>query len=233
MKTGIVIDNYDPLYKGRCKIRVFGLHSETICGQYLILDDDLPWSSPAPNIGSSNGSFNVPNIGERVYVNADDPYNILYYGQVEVKSSIKNLQSKNTEMSDRLKVIAYSEDNMVGEKNYLKIYYLPEDGLTIECNGNKILLTKYDSLLIKNNRGAEISMDNVSGDINIKTEGKLNIDCSEITFGGDGGDTIALGSKLMEKFNNHTHFTDGETGTTNPPIEKLQPNDFSRVIKIK
>ena len=84
MKTGIVVDNYDPLYKGRCKIRVFGLHSETIYGQYLILDDDLPWSSPAPNIGSSNGSFNIPSIGERVYVNADDPYNILYYGQVEV-----------------------------------------------------------------------------------------------------------------------------------------------------
>ena len=55
MKTGIVVDNYDPLYKGRCKIRVFGLHSETICGQYLILDDDLPWSSPAPSAGSSNG----------------------------------------------------------------------------------------------------------------------------------------------------------------------------------
>jgi hypothetical protein len=232
MKTGIVVDNYDPLYKGRCKIRVFGLHSETICGQYLILDDDLPWSCPAPNVGSSNGSFNVPNVGERVYVNADDPYNIQYFCQVEVKSSIKDLQYKNTEMSDKLKVIAYSEDNMEGEKDYLKIYYLPEDGLTIECNGNKILLTKYDSLLIKNNRGAEISMDNVSGDINIKTEGKLNIDCSGITFGGEAGDTIALGSKLMEKFNNHTHFT-GESCISNPPIEKLQPNDFSRVVKIK
>ena len=232
MKTGIVVDNYDPLYKGRCKIRVFGLHSETICGQYLILDDDLPWSSPAPDKGSSLGSFNIPNIGERVYVNADDPYNILYYGQVEVKSSIKDLQYKNTEMSDKLKVIAYSEDNMEGERDYLKIYYLPEDGLTIECNGNKILLTKYDNLLIKNNRGAEISMDNVSGDINIKTEGKINFDCSEITFGGEAGDTIALGSKLMEKFNNHTHFS-GDAAITNPPIEKLQPGDFSRSIKIK
>ena len=121
MKTGIVVDNYDPLYKGRCKIRVFGLHSETVCGQYLILDDDLPWACPAPNVGSSNGSFNVPNIGSRVYVNDDDPYNIQYFGQVEVKSSIKDLQYKNTEMSDKLKVIAYSEDNMEGEKNYLKI----------------------------------------------------------------------------------------------------------------
>ena len=232
MKTGIVVDNYDPLYKGRCKIRVFGLHSETICGQYIILDDDLPWASPAPNIGSSNGTFNVPNIGERVYVNADDPYNIQYFGQVEIKSSIKDLQYKNTEMSDKLKVIAYSEDNMEGENNYLKIYYLPEDGLTIECNGNSILLTKYDNLLIRNNKGAEISLDNVSGDINIKTEGKVNLNCNEVSLGGDAADTIALGSKLMEKFNNHTHFT-GDAGITNPPIEKLQPNDFSRTVKIK
>ena len=232
MKTGIVVDNYDPLYKGRCKIRVFGLHTETICGQYLILDDDLPWACPAPNAGSSNGSFNVPNVGSRVHVNADDPFNIQYYGQVEVKSSIKDLQYKNTEMSDKLKVIAFSEDNIEGEKNYLKIFYLPEDGLTIECNGNSIILSKYDNLIIKNNKGAEISMDNVSGDINIKTEGKVNLDCSEISFGGDAADTIALGSKLMEKFNNHTHFT-GDAPITNPPIEKLQPNDFSRTVKIK
>jgi hypothetical protein len=36
----------------------------------------------------------------------------------------------------------------------------------------------------------------------------------------------------MEKFNNHTHFA-GDAPITNPPIEKLQPNDFSRTIKIK
>ena len=232
MKTGIVIDNYDPLYKGRCKIRVFGLHTETICGQYLILDDDLPWSAPAPNVGSSNGTFNVPSIGERVYVNADDPYNIQYFGQVEVKSSIKNLQYKNTEMSDKLKVIAFSEDNMEGEKDYLKIFYLPEDGLTIECNGNKILLTKYDNLLIRNNKGAEISLDNVTGDINITAQGKVNLKCNEINIGGDATDNIVLGSKLMEKFNNHTHFT-GDAAVSNPPIEKLQPQDFSRLVKIK
>lgn len=232
MKTGIVVDNYDPLYKGRCKIRVNNLHTETVYGQYIILDDDLPWSSPAPDIGSSNGTFNVPKIGERVYVNVDNQYNIQYFGQVEVKSQIKDLQYKNTEMSDRLKVIAYSEDNMEGEKNWLKIFYLPEEGLTIECNGNSILLTKYDNLLIKNNKGAEISMDNVSGDINIKTEGKVHLDCSEVSLGGDAADTIVLGSKLMEKFNNHTHFS-GDSAITNPPIEKLQPNDFSRTVKIK
>ena len=232
MKTGIVVDNYDPLYKGRCKIRVFGLHSETICGQYLILDDDLPFACPAPNVGSSNGSFNVPNIGERVYVNADDPCNIQYFGQVEVKSSIKKLQYQNTEMSDKLKVIAFSEDNMEGELDYIKIYYLPEEGLTIECNGNSILMTKYDSLLIKNNKGSEIMMDNATGDINIKAEGSVNLNCNKVCLGEGAVDNIVLGSKLMEKFNSHTHFT-GDSGITNPPIEKLQPGDFSRNIKIK
>jgi hypothetical protein len=121
---------------------------------------------------------------------------------------------------------------MEGEKDYVKIFYLPEDGLTIECNGNTILLTKYENLLIRNNKGAEISLDNVSGDINIKTEGVVNLDCNKITLGGDAADTLVLGSKLMEKFNNHTHFT-GDSITTNPPIEKLQPADFSRNIRIK
>jgi hypothetical protein len=36
----------------------------------------------------------------------------------------------------------------------------------------------------------------------------------------------------MEKFNNHTHFS-GDSPITNPPIEKLQPSDFSRTVKIK
>jgi hypothetical protein len=36
----------------------------------------------------------------------------------------------------------------------------------------------------------------------------------------------------MEKFNNHTHFS-GDAAITNPPIEKLQPSDFSRTVKIK
>ena len=127
---------------------------------------------------------------------------------------------------------AYSEDNMEGEIDYLKIFYLPEDGLTIECNGNSILLTKYDELLIRNNKGAEISLNNVNGDINIKTDGKVNLNCTEVSLGGDAADTIVLGSKLMEKFNNHTHFS-GDAAVTNPPIEKLQPQDFSRIVKIK
>ena len=66
----------------------------------------------------------------------------------------------------------------------------------------------------------------------LKSESKVILDCAEVSLGGDASETIALGSKLMEKFNNHTHFT-GDSVITNPPIEKLQQNDFSRVVRIK
>ena len=65
-----------------------------------------------------------------------------------------------------------------------------------------------------------------------RTEGTININCGKICIGEGAADSIVLGSKLMEKFNSHTHFS-GDAPVTNPPIEKLQPSDFSRTIKIK
>ena len=60
MKTGIVVNNYDPTFKNRCQIRVFGLHTETVGGQYVILDDDLPWALPGPTAGYNSGNYSVP-----------------------------------------------------------------------------------------------------------------------------------------------------------------------------
>ena len=40
MKTGIVVNNYDPTFKNRCQIRVNGLHTQKVGGQYVIIDDD-------------------------------------------------------------------------------------------------------------------------------------------------------------------------------------------------
>ena len=57
METGIVVDNFDPTYKGRCKIRVYGRHTEVVGGEYAILDDDLPWAKPAPSGSTSGGNF--------------------------------------------------------------------------------------------------------------------------------------------------------------------------------
>ena len=230
MKTGIVVNSYDPKHKGRCQIRVMSLHTQTINGKYVILDDDLPWALPAPT-NTSGGNYATPKVGDRVYVDVKDKYNIFYYGPVEVNGSVKDLMHNNAEDCDRLKVIAFSEDfNDDGTKDYVKIYYLPEEGLKIECNGNFITLPKYDEMKIETRGGAGFSVNTRTNDITIHTDSKVNLDCKEVNLTAAAEEKLILGSKLMKKFNEHTHFI--PSGVSNPPIEKLTPDDFSKKIKI-
>lgn len=231
MKTGIVVNNYDPTFKNRCQIRVFGLHTETVGGQYVILDDDLPWALPGANAGYNSGSYSVPKVGERVYVDVKDAYNITYYGSVEIKGNVKDMLHDNAEDSDRMKVIAFSEDyNDDGSKEYMKIYYLPEKGLTIECNGNLISMPKYNSLEIKTKGGAGLSIDTATNDITIHSDSTVNLDCNDVRITSEAEEKLILGSKLMKVFNEHKHFT--SDGQSSKPIQQITPGDFSKKIKI-
>lgn len=233
MRTGIVCNNYDPMFKNRIQIRVYGLHTEKVAGNYVILDDDLPWASPAPNTGGNGGSYSVPSVGSRVYVDGDN-YNLKYYGQVEVKGSVKKMLHDNADQSDKMKVIAFSED---GDDDYMKIYYLPENGLTIEAMGHKITLTKYDGLRIDSAEGCTIEMTR-DADINIATTNTINLKCGKLnltegSLSDETVDRIVLGNRLQEIFNNHIHFVASPGGvTTTEPIEKIKETDFSKNIRI-
>ena len=120
MKTGIVVNNYDPMFKNRCQIRISGIHTQKVCGQYVIIDDDLPWALPAPNPNSNGGTYSVPRVGARVYVDIKDAYNILYYGEVEIKGNVKDILYDHADDSEHIKVISFSEDyNDDGSKEYL------------------------------------------------------------------------------------------------------------------
>lgn len=230
MKTGIVVNNYDPTFKNRCQIRVDGIHTQKVGDRYIILDDDLPWALPGPN-PTSGGNYSVPKIGDTVYVEVYDAYNISYFGPVEIRGNVKDLMYENAEASDQVKVIAFSEDyNDDGPKDYMKIYYLPEKGLTIECNGNLISMPKYNSLEIQTKGGAGFSIDTSSNDITIHTSSTVKLDCNEIKLTADAEEKLILGSKLMEVFNNHKHFI--SDGQSSKPIQQITPNDFSKKIKI-
>lgn len=231
MKTGIVVNNYDPTFKNRCQIRVYGVHTQTVNGQYVILDDDLPWALPAPSQNYNGGSYSVPKKGDRVYVEVKDAYNIIYYGAVEMRGNVKDLLHDNADASDRVKVIAFSEDyNTDGSKDYMKIYYLPEKGLTIECNGNLISLPKYNMMEIRTQGGAGLSIDTRSNDITIHTDSKVNLDCNNVNITPDAEEKLILGSKLMKVFNEHRHFT--SDGQSSYPIQQITVDDFSKKIKI-
>lgn len=236
MKTGIVVNNYDASYKNRIQVRIYGIHTEKVGGQYVILDDDLPWASPAPNPGANGGTYSVPKVGSRVYVDGDN-YHLKYYGQVEVKGSVKEMLHDNADQSENLKVIAFSEDFEDGNTDYMKIYYLPENGLTIESMGHKITLTKYDGVRIDSAEGCTIELTR-DADINIATTNSINLKCgtlnlTEGALSDETVDRIVLGNRLQEIFNNHIHFVASPGGvTTTEPIEKIKETDFAKNIRI-
>jgi hypothetical protein len=71
---GVVEDNADPTMNGRCKVRVFGVHSDSNIGTSTegIPTDQLPWAEPVLGLieGSISGYgfFAVPLQGSHVFV---------------------------------------------------------------------------------------------------------------------------------------------------------------------
>lgn len=71
---GVVEDNEDPLKCGRCRVRVFGIHTEQIKKDLYegIPTNELPWSEPALGISEGSvsgfGLWSVPLQGSHVFV---------------------------------------------------------------------------------------------------------------------------------------------------------------------
>jgi lysozyme len=59
---GVVEDRQDPLGLGRCRVRVFGTHSENLSD---IPTEDLPWAHPSHSV--NNHTFSTPKEGEYVF----------------------------------------------------------------------------------------------------------------------------------------------------------------------
>uniref|UniRef100_A0A6M3K7B3 Putative baseplate protein n=2 Tax=viral metagenome TaxID=1070528 RepID=A0A6M3K7B3_9ZZZZ len=71
---GVVEDNEDPLKAGRCKIRVFGVHTEKKTKNEFegIPTNELPWAQPALSLAEGSvsgfGLWTVPLQGSHVFV---------------------------------------------------------------------------------------------------------------------------------------------------------------------
>jgi lysozyme len=59
---GVVEDRQDPLGLGRCRVRIFGVHSESLSD---IPTEDLPWAHPSHSV--NNHTFSTPKEGEYVF----------------------------------------------------------------------------------------------------------------------------------------------------------------------
>ena len=71
---GVIEDNNDPEMLGRCKIRVWGLHTDLIEPDELegIPTENLPWAEPCLGLVegsvSGNGAFSIPLQGSHVFL---------------------------------------------------------------------------------------------------------------------------------------------------------------------
>lgn len=87
---GLVEDNADPEKRGRCRVRVYGLHTELLTkndeGTEGIPTEELPWAEPILGTSGSSGAgaFTVPATGTYVLVffEAGNPMAPRYMGTI-------------------------------------------------------------------------------------------------------------------------------------------------------
>ena len=237
MKTGIVVNNYDSNHENRCQIRVYGVHTKTVGGKYVLIDDDLPWASPGP---TGNGtSVSLPQVGETVYVDYMGPERLFYYGPVRTKGNVKQLIHANAEDSENIKISAYSENETYTE-NFM-IYYVPSTGLVISANGNTIRVGKEEDIEVISKFGPTITLGGSAKpqDITIQTEGSVTVNSKEVILGEEAAtalskvttdhiDGIIKQNRLIEKFNNHKH----TCGIPDVQFHLDPKEDFNENIKI-
>ena len=178
---GTVTNNIDPLFAGRCQVRVFRLMDE-------IDSKELPWAVPMQSCvfaGNGAGSLSVPKIGQivRVLFNNGDVYAPEYW-------AIQNIDSQLIEEIkddyDGTHVIAYDPDeelNIIYQRNRgIEIYYresfiqiAPDSMITIQhANQESLIQLEGDkcSIVTKN-------------EVNVSAAARVEVTADEVVAAGN------------------------------------------------
>jgi len=178
---GVVTNNIDPLFSGRCQIRVFRL-MDSISGK------DLPWAVPINSTlfaGDGAGSLSVPKIGQitRVQFNNGDLYAPEY----------TTIQNVDTELIEAIKedydgthVLAFDPDedlNIIYQRNLgIQIYYresffqiAPDSMITIQhANQESLIQMEGDKTYIT-----------TKNEVNISAGAKVEVVADEVIAAGN------------------------------------------------
>jgi len=236
MYRGTVLNNNDPLERGRCKVFIRGVYSDEFEDNAGRL---LPWAEPSQPLfcggmgdDGKNGTFQCPDVGSTVwcFFESGDTSRPIMFGQTtdsNGKFSINHCTFKWEKMK-----IDLCRDIKEGT-NVISIYAdtdINEDAKVNNINrtaGNIIndtasvtinIEAKSSDVNIK--AGNNVNVD-AATDINIKSGSKININAGSelnensptINIKGGSGDCIINGISLV----NHVHV--GNLGApTSPPI---------------
>lgn len=182
---GIIVNNLDPLFSGRCQVRVFRLMDS-------IHVDHLPWAVPINSTvfaGDGAGSISIPKIGQivRVQFNNGDLYSPEY-------TTIQNI---DTQLIDKIKddyegthVLLYDPDEE------LNVIYQRNLGFQIFYRDSFIQISP-DSMITIQHANQE-SIIQLEGDkMNIVTKNEISISASaKITMTAD--ELIAKGNQTTK-----------------------------------
>lgn len=160
---GVVVNNLDPLFSGRCQIKVYLLYDN-------LANEDLPWAVPVNSTffaSDGAGSLSVPKIGQivRVQFNNSDLYAPEY-------STIQNI---DTQLSKAIKddydgthVLAFDPDEE------LSLIYQKKLGIQLYFRGSFLQISP-DSMITIQHANSD-SIIQLEGDkCNITTKNEVNI----------------------------------------------------------
>ena len=224
---GKVVDNKDPLYQGRAKISVFGIHDG-------IPTEDLPWADQISGLSFGGfyggGNISIPRIGAVVSVHFE--YNNYYkmnYQFVKEFSDdlLQELRQENSYEGSHS--IIYDSEAKPGS---LKLFYTRKKGLVFSLGDATIQIDTKNSgdpqnlRIVLKIKDDEIRMENSGG------SQKVIIKSENIELGESAVEKIVLGDSFMRLFNSHTHST--PSGDSGGPIQTMT-NDLhlSRISKSK
>jgi len=195
--VGIVEDNEDPLFEGRCKIRVHGKLDGRVDptdaeSAHIIPTDKLPWARPGNSLtGGSNsggGTIDIPKLGSEIQVTFDngDIYSPTYHYNIypsdEVKAEVEpSYQNSHVLIYDTAFGMNGSTSDATNDREgeSIKVFFTEEKGFVIDYateGGSTVINIKNDnSLEVTNPNGDSVIMTN-DGNLNFTHTGTVTID---------------------------------------------------------
>jgi hypothetical protein len=225
-----VIDDQDPDFEGKVKVRVFGKFDD-------VADEDLPWARPSTRStgGSATGSgfHSVPKVESVIGINFDngDIYEPEYFFiqhvsdelKAEIQNSYANAQSLiyDTVTEGGVKVFFTEEKGLMFDYKQTQINIKPDNSMTvINPNGDSIVLNNDGTVVITTSKQATVKSPAVVIDA-----------ANTIELGKGAIEKLVLGDSFMALFNAHTHI--GNLGApTTPPVLPMTPAQLSQKPKV-
>ena len=175
---GEVVDNEDPEFTGRCRVRVFGKFDGTTVfddpdSAPIIPNDQIPWAYPASgNIfggGESKGAgfLSVPKVGSKVKVrfNTGNLYAPEYFAMQDLNQAVID-EVKDSYQNAH--VLFFDEDEKA------KLVYTPAKGFEFFHKDSHIVINPDSSITIEH-KGTSSIIELVGSTINITANSSVNI----------------------------------------------------------